>query len=464
MIAESMPATYPDLPKPPSLWKSIGPSFVLLGMALGSGELIMWPYLTARYGLGLLWGALLGISLQYVLNTEIMRYTLAWGESVFVGWRKLWKYLPVWFILSTAIPWSIPGFSSAVAAIFHHLLPNVPVAVAGVFFLLITGLLLSMGKSAYHTMEKFQKISILISVSFLVILTLGMAHYHDWIAAMGGLVGQGEGWKFFPPAVSLMAFLGAFAYSGAGGNLNLAQSYYVKEKGLGMAQRLPKITALFGARHQEHLLTGQTFSMTAANMKTWKKWWWLISTEHLIVFWGLGLISIIFLAVLAYTTVHNHPQVAGSNLQFLFLEAGVIGSQTWPLIRVWFLVVGMLMLFSTQLGVMASSARIISENLILLTKPLTTPVKLSRLYYMVLWTQLALGMVILLLGFSEPQYLLTLGAVLNAFAMLGGFILILILNKKSLPLELQPKLGRTILLVLGIIVFAVFCLLTLASL
>ena len=65
-----------NLPKVPKLGKIIGPSFILLGLALGSGELIMWPYLTSQYGLGILWGAVLGISIQFLLNTEIMRYSL----------------------------------------------------------------------------------------------------------------------------------------------------------------------------------------------------------------------------------------------------------------------------------------------------------------------------------------------------------------------------------------------------
>jgi hypothetical protein len=108
-----------NLPVAPSLWRSIGPSFILLGLALGSGELILWPYLTANYGLGLLWGALLGITLQFVLNTETMRYTLAWGESVFVGFRRLSRVIPLWFVLSTLIPWSLPGFSSASAELLH---------------------------------------------------------------------------------------------------------------------------------------------------------------------------------------------------------------------------------------------------------------------------------------------------------------------------------------------------------
>ncbi len=79
------PHTLKELPYPPSLWSLLGPSFILLGLGLGSGELILWPYLAAHYGLGIIWGAAIGITLQFFLNMEVERYTLAKGESVFVG-------------------------------------------------------------------------------------------------------------------------------------------------------------------------------------------------------------------------------------------------------------------------------------------------------------------------------------------------------------------------------------------
>ena len=50
------------LPVPPALRKIIGPSFIILGMGLGTGEIILWPYLVSNYGMGIIWGAVLGIS------------------------------------------------------------------------------------------------------------------------------------------------------------------------------------------------------------------------------------------------------------------------------------------------------------------------------------------------------------------------------------------------------------------
>src|SRR3990172_7738455 len=93
------------LPPAPPLRKLLGPSFILLGLGLGSGELILWPYLASTYGLGIIWGALLGITFQFFLNMEIERYTLVRGESIFVGLaRRVGQFAPLWFIFSTLIP------------------------------------------------------------------------------------------------------------------------------------------------------------------------------------------------------------------------------------------------------------------------------------------------------------------------------------------------------------------------
>jgi hypothetical protein len=200
-----------QLPAPPSLWHTIGPSFILLGLALGSGELLLWPYLVANYGLGLLWGALLGVTFQYVLNTEVMRYTLAWGESVFLGFRRLNRLWPVWFILSTFIPWSLPGFSSAASQILASLFPVFPVTLVSILLLLLTGLILTLGRTLYKTMETWQRTIVMLGVPFLLVLTLLIATPADWHQAVLGLIGQGDGWWFFPPNIGLFAFLGACA-------------------------------------------------------------------------------------------------------------------------------------------------------------------------------------------------------------------------------------------------------------
>ena len=452
-----------NLPEPPSLKKTLGPSFVLLGLALGSGELILWPYLTASYGLGLLWGGLLGITFQYFLNTEIIRYSLAWGESVFVGFRKLSRFWPLWFILSTFIPWSLPGFSSASAQIFARLFHLPQSSFLAIFLLILTGLILTLGKTLYKTMELFQKTVIFISLPLIFYLVIRLTHSTDWFQLFQGLVGRGEHWWFFPAGLALGSFLSAFAYSGAGGNLNLTQSYNVKEKGLGMGRYAEKITSLFNSSNQSKTtkLTGQLFPLTSANKTRWHKWWHLVTTEHLIVFWFLGLITILFLALLSKVLVYGHASQSG--IEFLFQEAEAISIRLNSIIAWLFLFMAGSMLFSTQVGILESASRIISENTFLLRRQYaqTSPgFNLSQAFYLALWGQIGLGIIFLLLGIQEPRTLLTLGAILNAMAMMIAFPLILFLNRHSLPNFLKPSRLRHFMIFLAFSFFLFFVLFT----
>ena len=56
------------LPKMPGLWAMLGPAFVWAAIAQGSGELIWWPYFSAKYGLAFV-GLLLPASMiQFFVN------------------------------------------------------------------------------------------------------------------------------------------------------------------------------------------------------------------------------------------------------------------------------------------------------------------------------------------------------------------------------------------------------------
>jgi hypothetical protein len=94
-------AEYRDLPDPKPLRAYIGASVILLATALGSGELLIWPYITTQAGVGLLWLAFVGFSAQYFLNMEIERYTLATGETPVTGFTRMWKWWGVVFVLTT---------------------------------------------------------------------------------------------------------------------------------------------------------------------------------------------------------------------------------------------------------------------------------------------------------------------------------------------------------------------------
>ncbi len=448
-----------DLPHVPELGKIIGPSFILLGLALGSGELILWPFLAASHGLGLIWGALLGITLQFFLNTEIIRYSLVWGESVFVGFKRLWRWWPVWFIVSTFIPWGLPGFSSASAQILSKIFGFNETKWAGIGLLILTGLILSVGKILYQTMEYLQRTIILVGLPLILLLVILLTRGKDWLDLAQGLVGKGYNYWFFPAGFSLGSFLGAFAYSGAGGNLNLSQSYNVKEKGLGMGKYADKIVSPWREKVTKSRLEGQTFNLTPLNLNRFNRWWRLVTREHLIVFWGLGLASIILLSVLAKSLVFGQIDVQGIN--FIYQEASVISRKLIPAVGTIFLIVAALMLYATQLGVLESSSRIISENFILVGWDEGEKAEPSKWFYFALWGQIGVGAITLLIGVNEPRFLLTLSAILNALAMTVLFPLIWFLNKKRLDEKLQPSILRQIVIFFGFLFFLIFSIITL---
>lgn len=444
------------MPKPPkSIFKLMGPSFILIGLGLGTGELILWPYLVANWGLGIIWGAVLGISMQFFLNMEIERYALANGESVFVGFARLYKKLPIWFILSTMIAFSWPGFSAAAATVLKPFgLDNT--AWVAVFMLLLSGAILTLGPVLYKTVEGFQKILVLFGVPLILFIVLYVINLDSVEILIKGIVGVGDGYLFAPKNLPFMSFLAAFAYSGAGGNLNLAQSFYIKEKGYGMGKYAGRITSLITGKHEEVSIEGTAFEPTSDQVKTFNKWWKMVNMEHFIIFWGLGLLTILLLALLSYITVFgNSNNTEGIN--FLYNQAQVITMQIGPVFGALLLIITSLMLFSTQLSVIDASGRIFTENIVLLLPNIRSKWHLiPKIYYSAIWTLIAFGIFVLLKGTSEPQFLIILGAVLNAFCMFVFSGLLIKLNTKLLPKEIHPSLIRKIIVYTTFAFFGVF--------
>ena len=60
-----------DLPaKTRSFWQLAGPGAILVGLSIGSSELIMWPVIVATFGAGMIWAAGVGVFTQLWVNIE----------------------------------------------------------------------------------------------------------------------------------------------------------------------------------------------------------------------------------------------------------------------------------------------------------------------------------------------------------------------------------------------------------
>jgi hypothetical protein len=116
------PLRWRDLPEAPPWRQLVGPSVILAGLALGSGEFIFWPYITYRSGFVFFWACLLGVITQFFLNLEIERWTLATGESAITGFCRLSKAWGPVMLLLNILPWIWPGWATGAGKLLSWLI------------------------------------------------------------------------------------------------------------------------------------------------------------------------------------------------------------------------------------------------------------------------------------------------------------------------------------------------------
>jgi hypothetical protein len=87
-------------------------------------------------------------------------------------------------------------------------------------------------------------------------------------------------------------------------------------------------------------------------------------------------------------------------------------------------------------------------------------IDLSMGFYIALWGQILLGILIYSFGFQEPRLLLTLSAVLNAGAMMMSFPLIYLLNRRFLIKDIWPGVFRKMAMLVAFIFFVIFVMVT----
>jgi hypothetical protein len=83
----------------------LGPGLVMGASAIGGGEWLSGPAVTARYGAGLLWVATVSIVAQVLYNIEISRYTLYSGEPIFNGKFRILPGPSFWLVVYLLLDW-----------------------------------------------------------------------------------------------------------------------------------------------------------------------------------------------------------------------------------------------------------------------------------------------------------------------------------------------------------------------
>lgn len=198
----SMPRWSVDqLPDPPrfsfkTLPEFIGPSVLLAGAAIGAGEWLVGPKVTASYGAGLLWLSTVSILAQVLYNLEIMRYTLYTGEPIFTGkFRTLpgpafWVLVYLLLDFGTVFPYVAANAATPLLAMYRGEMPTAADAVllnrlgVGIFLLAMVPMIF--GGKVYNSLRLLMTFKIVVVLGFLLLLAIGFSRWSTWVEIGSG--------------------------------------------------------------------------------------------------------------------------------------------------------------------------------------------------------------------------------------------------------------------------------------
>ena len=338
-------------------WRAaLGPGIVWMALAQGSGELIWWPYIVAKYGLTFLCLLIPACLLQYPLNVEIGRYTLVTGESIFHGFIRLGRGFGIllWVLMTLSFLW-FGAFASAGGTALAALTgfpagwtPRGQALIWGYLSIAVFLVAILLSRVVYVLVEGFMKVVALVTVVGLV----WACAQPDVLAAtpgfLRGLLGpSGPMPRPWDPA-DATKLLTAITFAGLGGFWILLYSYWLRDKGSGMAAHVGRITGPRSDRTEPVPTDGWLPADDGETRARWMQWRRYLGADALI---GIGgnLATTLMTCLLAWALLFPQgllPQdydIAVVQSRFFEVSWGPIG-------RIVFLVVAAAFLTDTWLA------------------------------------------------------------------------------------------------------------------
>ena len=238
------------------LWAVLGPGLLVAATGIGAGDLATASFTGSILGTAILWAAVVGAFLKYVVTEGLARWQLATGDTLLEGVvRRIGR--PVgWFFLPYLIIWSFfvaSALMSACGVTLHAMIPLFDDPVHGKVVFGALASLVGLGLVLLGGYTLFDKVMrVCIGVMFVTVIVTAALLWPGTGQVLKGLVvpvipdagGQGLSWT-----VALMG--------GIGGTLTvLCYGYWIREEGRTGADFLKTcridlaggyvITALFG--------------------------------------------------------------------------------------------------------------------------------------------------------------------------------------------------------------------------
>jgi hypothetical protein len=441
-----------DMPEPPPSFRHvIGPGIIAAGVGMASGEFILYPYIASQVGLVFVWAAFVGLATQYFLNMEIERYTLATGETALTGFSRYWRHWGLVFAIMAYFANIWPGWATSSATLLTYLVGGqvVPIAIG---ILLLIGVTLTMAPVVYQALEKIEMVKVAAVLLLIVVAAVAAIGASAWADTPQIITEAGLPYD----ELGFALLLGALAFAGAGGGQNLCQSNWIRDKRFGMGAYVPRIVSPVTGHPEAAPSTGYVFEPTEENLGRWRRWWKFANTEQLTTFVLISFLTILFTSLLAYATVFGREGLA-SDISFLEVEGNVLNDTVGGWFGTFFWIIGAFSLFAAALGIVDYTSRLGAD--VLKTAYLKGGNE-SKIYFGLVWGLVLIGIVVLLSGLDQPLVLLVIAAVTGGLMMFMYSALLLLLNRRTLPKEIQPGAGRVAALVWSFLLFGFLSVLT----
>ncbi|MFG1605060.1 Nramp family divalent metal transporter [Actinoplanes sp. NPDC049265] len=440
-----------DLPDGPRRYRRlIGPGIVTAGVGLASGEFILFPYIASQVGLVFVWAAMVGVVTQYFLNMEIERYTLATGETALTGFSRFWKHWGLVFAILTYFANLWPGWATSSATLTTYLFGGDKTVIA-VGMLLAIGLILTLAPVVYVALERAQMLKVAAVLTFVVVAAIFAVGAKAW-SDVPQVVTQPR----VPTELGFALLLGALAFAGAGGGQNLVQSNWIRDKGFGMGTYVPRLVSPVTGQPEAEPSTGYTFEPTPENLRRWRGWWKFANVEQLTTFVLITFLTILFTSLLAYSTVFGRDGLENS-ISFLQIEGQILAERVGSWFQYLFWVIGAFSLFAAALGIVDYTSRLAAD---VIKTSYARRANESKVYAGLVWGLVAIGIVVLVAGFSQPIVLLVTSAVVGGFMMFIYSALLILINRRILPAPIRVRGVRLAALIWSFLLFGVLSALT----
>lgn len=212
--------------------KYLGPSIIISGSIVGSGEIILTSTLGAAAGFLLLWWVLLSCWIKSLVQAELARYTIVSGDTYLRALNRVPGKIgpvawPIWLGLIAFIPgiMGLSGILGGAGQAMTLLIPQIPSTWSTAFVAIATAAILAAG--SYKTLEKIL-LGLVVGFTVATLVCATLMQFTEYSMSAADIA---SGLTFEFPLEHLVLALAVYGYTGVNSGETAAYTYWCIEKG-----------------------------------------------------------------------------------------------------------------------------------------------------------------------------------------------------------------------------------------